>query len=34
MVLRSDPAAGVEAMRAAGLPSIEVEETASAGVGA
>ncbi len=35
MVLKSDPATSVgivEAMRAAGLPSIEVEETASAGV--
>ncbi len=36
IVLRSDPAVGVgivEAMRAAGLPAIEAEETASAGVG-
>ncbi len=35
MVLKSDPATSVgivEAMRAAGLPSIEVEETASAGI--
>ncbi len=35
MVLKSDPVTSVgivEAMRAAGLPSIEVEETASAGV--